>query len=168
WRFRTVSAKERRYNPRSYHNGSVWPHDTALIAQGFARYGLKEESLKVITGLMDASQFMELHRLPELFCGFKRRPGEGPTLYPVACSPQAWAVGAVFMVLQACLGLSLNQPEGRIVFDHPRLPSFIDWITIKGLRIGSASVDLSLRREQEDVGIIIERREGDLEMVVIK
>ena len=168
WGFRTLSAKERRYNPMSYHNGSVWPHDTALIAQGFARYGLKEESLKVITGLMDASQFMELHRLPELFCGFKRRPGEGPTLYPVACSPQAWAVGAVFMVLQACLGLSLNQPEGRIVFDHPRLPSFIEWITIKGLRIGSASVDLSLRREQEDVGVIIERREGDLEMVVIK
>ena len=84
-------------------------------------------------------------------------------MYPVACSPQAWAVGAVFMVLQACLGLSLNQPEGRIVFDHPRLPSFIEWITIKGLRIGSASVDLSLRRDQEDVGIFIERREADLE-----
>lgn len=168
WGFRTVSAKETRYNPMSYHNGSVWPHDTALIAQGFARYGLKEESLKVFSGLMDASQFMELHRLPELFCGFKRRPGEGPTLYPVACSPQAWAVGAVFMVLQACLGLSLNQPEGRIVFNHPRLPSFIEWITIKGLRIGSASVDLSLRREQEDVGIIIEHREGDLEMMVLK
>ena len=168
WGFRTVSSKEQRYNPMSYHNGSVWPHDTALIAQGFARYGLKEESLKVLTGLMDASVFMELHRLPELFCGFKRRPGEGPTLYPVACSPQAWAVGAVFMVLQACLGLSLDQPEGRIVFDHPRLPPFIDWIRINGLRVGSASMDLSLRRERDDVGIIIERREGDLEMVVIK
>ncbi|MCH9046985.1 MAG: amylo-alpha-1,6-glucosidase [SAR324 cluster bacterium] len=168
WGIRTVSAKERRYNPISYHNGSVWPHDTALIAQGFARYGLKEESLKVLTGLMDASLFMEMHRLPELFCGFRRRPGAGPILYPVACSPQAWSAGAVFMLLQACLGLSINQPTGRIVFDHPRLPSFIDWIRLKGLRIGTASVDLLLRREQDDVGIIIERREGDVEMVVIK
>ena len=168
WGFRTVSTKEHRYNPMSYHNGSVWPHDTALIAQGFARYGLKEESLKVLSGLMDASLFVDMHRLPELFCGFRRRPGVGPTLYPVACSPQAWSVCAVFMLLGACLGLSINQPTSRIVFDHPRLPSFIDWIRLKVLRIGTASVDLLLRREQDDVGIIIERREGDVELVVIK
>ena len=93
WGVRTVAAGEARYNPMSYHNGSIWPHDNALIAQGLAHYGLKEGVLRILTGLFEASTFLDLHRLPELFCGFERRPGEGPTLYPVACSPQSLVGG---------------------------------------------------------------------------
>ena len=98
WGIRTISAHQQRFNPMSYHNGSVWPHDTSMSADGFAKYGYMDEVLKIMTGLFDASIFLDLHRLPELFCGFERRPGEGPTLYPLSCSPQAWASGAVFKV----------------------------------------------------------------------
>ncbi len=108
WGIRTLSSKEVRYNPMSYHNGSVWPHDTALIAYGFARYGFTQEALRLMQGLFDASLFIELQRLPELFCGFPFRRGEAPTSYPVACSPQAWSVAAVFLVLQACLQISID------------------------------------------------------------
>ncbi|HKW86823.1 MAG TPA: amylo-alpha-1,6-glucosidase, partial [Nitrospiraceae bacterium] len=111
WGIRTVAASEARFNPMSYHNGSVWPHDNALIAIGLARYGLKESVLKIMTGLFDASLLVDLHRLPELFCGFVRRPGESPTLYPVACAPQAWSAASVFMLLQACLGLTIHAHE---------------------------------------------------------
>src|SRR5262249_49371194 len=105
WGVRTVAASEARYNPMSYHNGSVWPHDNALIACGLSRYGLREPVLAILSGLFEASHFLELQRMPELFCGFARRNGSGPTLYPVACAPQAWAAGAVYLLLQACLGL---------------------------------------------------------------
>src|SRR5213075_1138820 len=111
WGIRTVASSEARYNPMSYHNGSVWPHDNALIAAGFGRYGFKESAAMVLAGLLDASLFFDLHRLPELFCGFPRRAGESPTLYPVACAPQAWAAGAVFLLLEACLGLSVSAPN---------------------------------------------------------
>src|SRR5205823_2033432 len=104
WGIRTVAAREARYNPMSYHNGSIWPHDNAPIAAGLARYGLKDEALRVMNAMFDASLFFDMHRLPELFCGFERRAGEGPTLYPVACAPQAWAAAAIFLLLQACLG----------------------------------------------------------------
>ena len=90
----------------SYHNGTVWPHDNALIAYGFSRYGLQDLAVRVLTGLFEAGTYFDLHRMPELFCGFAREPGEGPTPYPVACAPQAWAAGAVFLLLQACLGLA--------------------------------------------------------------
>src|SRR5262249_44777269 len=96
WGIRTLSAKAKRYNPMSYHNGSVWPHDTALIAHGFARYGMMREAMQLMQGLFEASLFIELQRLPELFCGFPFRKGEAPTSYPVACSPQAWSVATVF------------------------------------------------------------------------
>jgi len=101
WGVRTVATGEARFNPMSYHNGSIWPHDNALIAAGFARYGLKREAAKLFSGLFDASVFFDLHRLPELFCGFRRRAGESPTLYPVSCAPQAWASAAVFLLLQS-------------------------------------------------------------------
>src|SRR6185503_4788148 len=108
WGVLTVSAGEPRYNPMSYHNGSVWPHDNAIIGAGFARYGFIDGAARILAGLFDASLFVDASRLPELFCGFDRRPGEGPTLYPVACSPQSWAAAAPFLLLQACLGLSID------------------------------------------------------------
>src|SRR5262249_4438838 len=91
WGIRTVAKGAARYNPMSYHNGSIWPHDNALIALGFARYGLKDAVTRLFQGLFEAATYMEQRRLPELFCGFQRQNSRGPTLYPVACAPQAWA-----------------------------------------------------------------------------
>ena len=168
WGIRTVAMSEMRYNPMSYHNGSVWPHDNALIAQGFARYGLKDETVRLLTALFDASLFVELHRLPELYCGFARRPGEGPTLYPVACMPQAWAAASPYLLLQSCLGLTIDGTEHRVCFMRPILPQFLETVWINDLRVGAAAVDLQIVRHGDDVGITIVRREGDLGVTVLK
>ncbi|HEX9941289.1 MAG TPA: amylo-alpha-1,6-glucosidase [Thermoanaerobaculia bacterium] len=168
WGVRTLDANEARYNPMSYHNGSVWPHDNALIAQGMARYGRKDGASKLLTGLFDASLHFDLHRMPELFCGFRQRANEGPTLYPVACAPQAWAAGAVFLLLQACLGLDIDAPSRRICLERPELPPSLDRVTIRGLSVAAASVDLILQRYEQDVGVHLERREGEVEVVVVK
>jgi len=169
WGIRTVATSEARYNPMSYHNGSVWPHDNSLIAAGFARYDLRESTATVLAGLLDASLFLDLHRLPELFCGFPRRPGEAPTLYPVACAPQSWASGAIFLLLEACLGLNVSAPERRVTFSKPILPRFLQQVTIRGLKVGDARVDLLLTRHDEgDVGVNVLRREGALDVVVLK
>lgn len=168
WGVRTVSTSEARYNPMSYHNGSVWPHDNAIVASGLSRYGFKDEAMRIFAGLLDASIFLDLHRLPELFCGFERRTGEGPTLYPVACDPQAWASGAVFLLLQACLGLSIKADDKKVCFDHPALPPFLQEVTIKNLKVSSASIDLRLWRHEDDVTVHVTRRKGDVEVNITK
>jgi glycogen debranching enzyme len=168
WGVRTIAAGEARYNPMSYHNGSVWPHDNAMIAAGLGRYRLKDGALKLLTAMFDTSLFIELHRMPELFCGFPRRPGEGPTLYPVACSPQSWAAGSVFQLLQACLGLRIEAAIGRVCLDYPVLPEFLHEVRIQGIRVGSGSVDLCLRRVGDDVGVNVLNRTGSVEVVVVK
>jgi glycogen debranching enzyme len=167
WGVRTVAASEARYNPMSYHNGSIWPHDNALIAAGLARYGLKAEAQRIFSGLFDASLFFDLHRLPELFCGFERRPGESPTLYPVSCSPQSWASGAVLLLLQACLNLQVHGTERRVVFGKPILPACLRQVQIRGLRIADSRIDLSLVRTEGDVAIDVLRREGPVEVVTV-
>lgn len=121
WGIRTIPKNEVRFNPMSYHNGSIWPHDNALIAMGLARYGFKLKAIQILTGLFNTSIMTDLHRLPELFCGFDRLGGQGPTLYPVACSPQAWASATVFCVLQACLGLSFSPQRPQVRFQYPQL-----------------------------------------------
>ncbi len=168
WGIRTLATTERNYNPMSYHNGSVWPHDTAMIAEGFSRYGHKGLSLRLFNSLLDASVFMDLCRLPELFCGFDRRVGEGPTLYPVACSPQAWAAGSVFMLLKSLLGLTLHGLSSQVHFHYPVLPRSLEWLQIRRLRLGGGEVDLLLRRQRGDVSVTILRREGDVEVAVLK
>lgn len=168
WGIRTLATSERRYNPMSYHNGSVWPHDNALIAAGMAGYGYKEGVMKILAGLFDASLFLDLHRLPEVFCGFSRRRGESPTLYPTACSPQAWASAAPFLLLQSCLGLQIDGTCRRLSFIRPVLPPFLERVEVRNLSIGDARVDLILDRHPQDVGIVVARREGDVEIVVAK
>jgi glycogen debranching enzyme len=165
WGIRTLAMGEARYNPLSYHNGSVWPHDNAIIASGVARYGLKELAGKILLGLLDVSNQVDLHRLPELFCGIGRRPGEGPTLYPVACSPQAWAAGAVFLVLQACVGVSVDDKNRRIVFERPYLPDGIPQLWIKDLGCGGSSVDLFLERQNDEVRIEATENSGEIEVL---
>jgi glycogen debranching enzyme len=167
WGIRTIPIKEARYNPMAYHNGSVWPHDNAIIADGMARYGFTAQAMAVFTGLTDASIYMDQNRMPELFCGFEKRPDEGPTLYPVACSPQAWAAASVFYLLQACLGLSFDPAKPEVRFRNPRLPSFLETVEIKDLRIGGATLDLLLQRYPNNVGINIVRKEGNAEVTVI-
>jgi glycogen debranching enzyme len=168
WGVRTVDARERRYNPMSYHNGSVWPHDNALIAAGLGRYGVKDGVLRILEALLDASTFIEMNRLPELFCGFKRRPDEGPTRYPVACAPQSWAAGAVLMLLQSALGLTIDAPARQIVFTRPALPASLKTVSIEGLRVGEAVADVILERHAHDVGVTVPRREGYVEILTVK
>ena len=167
WGVRTVASGQARYNPMSYHNGSIWPHDNALIAAGLGRYGHTEAAMTLLTSMFDASLHFDQHRLPELFCGFPRRSGEGPTLYPVACAPQAWAAATVFAMLQACLGLDIDAPAGQVSFHAPRLPAFLDRIELRELRIGEASVDLLLQRYHHNVGVEVIRKRGDVALQVI-
>jgi glycogen debranching enzyme len=168
WGIRTVAAGERRYNPMSYHNGSVWPHDNALIAAGLSRYKHKAAVLRIMQGMYDTSRYMDFHRLPELFCGFDQRPDEAPTQYPVACNPQAWAAGAVFMLLQACLGLSIRANPARVRFYYPSLPDFVREIHIENLRIGDARISLTIARYREAVGVHVVEKEGEVEVTSIK
>ena len=167
WGIRTIPSAASRYNPMAYHNGSVWPHDNAIIADGMARYGDTSSAMKVFGALFDASMAMDQHRMPELFCGFPRRPDEGPTLYPVACSPQAWAAGSVFYLLQACLGLSFAPDKPEIRFLNPRLPPFLDTVEIRDLSIRGSTVDLLLQRYPNNVGVNIVRKDGPVEVVVV-
>ena len=168
WGIRTVALGAARYNPMSYHNGSIWPHDNSLIAAGFSRYGLEKEAARVLTGLLDASLFFELHRLPELFCGFERRAGEGPTLYPVACNPQVWAAGAVFLLLQSSLRLTIDGRERRVTFSKTNLPEFLRGLEIRRLRVGEATLDLSLGRSEAGTNISVLQKTGDVEVIVYK
>jgi glycogen debranching enzyme len=168
WGVRTVAATEPRYNPMSYHDGSVWPHDNALIAAGFARYGLRGAAARILSSLFDATLSFDLHRPPELFCGFPRRPGESPTLYPVSCSPQSWASGAVFLLLRACLGLEISAPERCLSFTNPMLPDAVNELRITGLAIADASVDLVFMRHDDDVSINVLRRDGRCSVIVQK
>ena len=168
WGVRTVAANEARYNPMSYHNGSIWPHDNALIAAGLARYGHVDKAARILSAMFDLSQAVDLHRLPELICGFHRRESEHPTLHPVACAPQAWAAGAVFLLLEACLGLRIDATAQRVSFSRGVLPDTIDWLQLLNLRVGNARVDLRLERHPHDLGVTVLRREGDLEIVALK
>ena len=168
WGVRTIATTEVRYNPMSYHNGSVWPHDNALIALGLVQSADKSLASEILTGLLDASIFLELHRLPELFCGFPKQQGKGPTLYPVACAPQAWASGAVFLVLQACLGMEVEATNRLIRFVHPVLPRSVPQVRIRGLKVNDGEVDLDITRHHQTVSVSIPRRTGDVRIVSIK
>ena len=167
WGVRTVAVNSARYNPLSYHNGSVWPHDNGIIALGLARYGLKDSVLRVATGLLDAVSALDLRRLPELFCGFERRRRPTPTLYPVACAPQAWSSATIFALIQAALGVSLDPFARTIRFDHPVLPGILDDLTLQCLRVGDADVDVRLRRSGTAIAVTVERRSGDVDVDVM-
>ena len=168
WGIRTVAASEARYNPMSYHNGSIWPHDNALIASGLGRYGFTDQAARIMSGMLDLSQSVDGHRLPELICGFRRRGGESPTLYPVACAPQAWSAGAAYMLLAACLGLDIDAAARRVWLRRSMLPDRIDWIRFTNISVVDARLDLLLTRHAHDVGIQVLRREGDVEILSVK
>jgi glycogen debranching enzyme len=166
WGIRTIASSEARYNPMSYHNGSVWPHDNGLIAMGFARYGLKQAVAQVFGALFHAASYMDLRRLPELYCGFARLERSAPTQYPVACSPQAWASATPLCLLQAALGLELLDRTGEIKFYRPQLPDFLDRVHLRNLRLSSGCADVLLQRYGEHIAATVTRREGDVVVVV--
>jgi glycogen debranching enzyme len=158
WGIRTVATGEARYNPMSYHNGSVWPHDNALIARGFARYGFKEEVDRLFKGMIDAAGYDDLRRLPELFCGFPRRRRQGPTSYPVACSPQAWAAGTLFALIQASTGLTVEAASLSIDVDRPTLPDALTSLKVEKLTLGDTAVGLTFARTAGDITVSADRK----------
>ena len=146
WGIRTLSKKERRYNPIGYHLGTVWPHDNSLIAAGFRRYGFDEAFQRVATGLVRAAMNFTEFRLPELFAGFDRSDYSVPARYPVACHPQAWAAGATLYLIETGLGLAPDAFARRLRIVRPLLPEFVDRLQVNQLRVGDAQVDLSFER----------------------
>jgi glycogen debranching enzyme len=167
WGIRTVARGEARYNPMSYHDGSIWPHDNALIALGFARYGLKHSVAHLFKALFDAATYMDLRRLPELFCGFRRENRRGPTLYPVACAPQAWASATPFTLLEAALGLEFDAKRGEIRLRNPRLPAFLNEVVLRDLQLGASSVDLRVRRHGDEVSLEVLRTRGRIQVSIV-
>jgi glycogen debranching enzyme len=165
WGVRTVAVGQSRYNPMSYHNGTVWPHDCSIVAAGLARYGMGEAAGRIFTGLFDAACRSSEFRLPELFCGFARRAGEGPVSYPSACTPQAWASGAVFLMLQACLGIDIDAKAGLIEVAKPYLPAFLDHVVVRDLAVGEGRATLHFRRGESGVEVGISAAEGDVRLV---
>jgi glycogen debranching enzyme len=168
WGIRTIAQGEARYNPMSYHNGSVWPHDNALIAMGLSRYGHKAEVLKIFQGLVEAAYTDEFRRLPELFCGFSRRRGRGPTSYPVACSPQAWAAAAPFALIAAATGLELGYDDDQVRLANPALPKFVNDLCLGDVSVAGSRLDLRLSRSGDDVTTAVTRREGSAALVIVK
>jgi glycogen debranching enzyme len=166
WGIRTMSKSATAYNPMSYHNGSVWPHDNALIAAGLKRYGYMTTTNRVATAMFDAAIHSDYMRLPELFCGFTRRTPSRPVQYPVACSPQAWAAGAPFLLLQAMLGISALAHENLLTVNKPHLPRWLNHVELRNLRVGNSMLSLIFRREGETTGFSLIAKEGDVRVVM--
>jgi glycogen debranching enzyme len=166
WGVRTMSRSAASYNPMSYHNGSVWPHDNALIAAGLKRYRFARATNRVATALFDAAVSADYLRLPELFCGFTRRSPNRPVSYPIACSPQAWAAGSPYLMLQAILGLSARAHENLLTINLPQLPTWLNTVEVRNLRVGESTVSMVFRREGEITSFSLLSREGDLRVVM--
>jgi glycogen debranching enzyme len=145
WGIRTLSSSSPAYNPMSYHNGSVWPHDNAIAAAGLKRYGFDTATGRIATGLFDVASTARDFRLPELFCGFQRDGSRAIVAYPVACIPQAWAAAAPFMLVQAVLGISAHAPQNRLTVDRPQLPEWLASAEIRDIRVGHSKVSLAFR-----------------------
>jgi glycogen debranching enzyme len=167
WGIRTVALGESRYNPMSYHNGSIWPHDNALIALGLSRYGSKQRVAQIFKSLFEAATYMDLRRLPELFCGFKRERRRGPTLYPVACAPQAWASATPFSLIQAALGLEFEPSTMDLRLRNPWLPEFLGTVILRNLRLGASTVDLKVHGSADDVSLEVLRSRGEIQVSMV-
>ncbi|HEY6643793.1 amylo-alpha-1,6-glucosidase [Povalibacter sp.] len=153
WGIRTLASDQPRFNPMSYHNGSVWPHDTSICAAGMARYGAHGSAADLLNQIFETAIHFNM-RLPELYCGFPRVAGQGPVPYPVACLPQAWAAGAAFLLLQACLGLSVDGRSKTVHITRPALPPGIEVLHVTDLAVGDATIDLEFRKSGEEVLVV--------------
>ncbi len=152
-------------NYSALSDGSIWPHDNAVIAAGFARYGFRREAARIFEGVNAASTYIDLRRLPELFCGFPRQRSQGPTFYPVACAPQAWAAAAPLSMLESCLGLGFDIKNGQITFDHPVLPEFLDEVVLRNLSLADGSVDVAVQRAGDGIVVKVLSRKGTVQIL---
>jgi glycogen debranching enzyme len=165
WGVRTVAAGQSRYNPMAYHNGTVWPHDCSLIAAGLGRYGFGDDGGRILSGLFDAVCQLPEFRMPELFCGFPRRAGEGPVRFPSACTPQAWASGSVFLLLQACLGIDIDARAKVVTVRRPHLPDWLEAVTVRELSIGGTRASLHFNRSSAGVEVSLLDNSGGARLV---
>ena len=161
-----MSKAAAAYNPMSYHNGSVWPHDNAFIAAGLKRYGFARSTNRVATALFDAAIHADYLRLPELFCGFTRRTPNRPVSYPIACSPQAWAAGSPFLLLQAMLGISARAQDNLLTVNQPMLPGWLNTVELRNLQVGTSRLSLVFRREGDITSFSLLAREGSVRVVM--
>jgi glycogen debranching enzyme len=166
WGIRTLSSEDLSYNPVEYQLGSVWPHDNAIIAAGMRRYGFVKEANRLFTAMMQAASRFEHFRLPELFAGYDRGVASRPVAYPVACSPQAWAAGSMPYMLTSMLGLCPDGFERRLRIRHPRLPNWLEWVTVQRLRVAEGEVDLEFRRLKDQTVVAVTRHTGGLDVSV--
>ncbi|MGH2783945.1 MAG: amylo-alpha-1,6-glucosidase [Actinomycetota bacterium] len=166
WGIRTMSKSAAAYNPMSYHNGSVWPHDNALIAAGLKRYGFHKQTNRIATAIFETANHSDYMRLPELFCGFTRRTPNRPVSYPVACSPQAWAAGSPFLLLQAMLGLSAQAQNNLLTINSPVLPPWLNTVELKNLRVGDSLLHLVFRREGETTSFSLLSKVGSVRVIM--
>ena len=166
WGIRTYAADQPGYNPIGYHTGTVWPHDTSIVAAGLKRYGFDEASNRLASQMLEAAQQFPDFRLPELFCGFDRADAATPVPYPVACSPQAWAAGATFLFLETMLGLRAHADRGELELLHPRLPDWLGRVTLTDLRVGDASVDLLFHRWRGTTSAEVLRKVGNVAVTI--
>ena len=167
WGIRTLSSSSPAYNPMSYHNGSVWPHDNAIAAAGLKRYGFDAATGRIAAGLFDVAAAAHDFRLPELFCGFDRDGSRAIVAYPVACIPQAWAAAAPFMLLQALLGISAHAPQNRLTVDRPRLPDWLSSVDLCDLRVGRSKVSLLFRQTGSgSTGFSLLEQQGSVRVIM--
>lgn len=167
WGIRTMGKNELGYNPTSYHNGSVWPHDNSIIINGLTRYNYHREAVKVINGLIKASQYFKYNRLPELFCGFSHKKTQRPLEHPVACSPQAWACGSIYLIIQSLLGINPDVTNNRICL-KPILPDEINKVEVKNLKIGDNRADFMLIKEGNRIKLSEVKTEGNTKLILLK
>jgi glycogen debranching enzyme len=153
WGIRTLATGEARYNPMSYHNGSIWPHDTSICAAGISRYGGRKQVVQILSEIFEAASHFAM-RLPELYCGFPRIIGQGPAPYPVACLPQAWSSGSVFMLLQAILGVRIDGRCKEVHIERPLLPLGVESLSIRDLPVADARIDLQFHRIGDEIAAV--------------
>ena len=166
WGIRTYASGQPGYNPIGYHSGTVWPHDVSLIAAGFKRYGRHEEANRLVGRIFEAAQHFEDFRLPELFCGFDRDHSPVPVPYPVACSPQAWAAGSLFLFIETMLGLRPHADRRELELERPELPDWLQKVTISNLRVGDGAVDLLFHRWRGGTSAEVLRKSRDLDVTI--
>lgn len=166
WGIRTLSSKEKRYNPLGYHNGTVWPHDNAIITMGLRKYGFIKETSLLFTGMYEAARAFEDYRLPECFAGLTRSEYGIPVKYPVACRPQAWASGTMPFTLTACLGIFPDALNNRLVINKPHLPLWLDNVKFNNVKVGNTLTDLNFRRIEEETLVNVSKKGGDISVLI--
>jgi glycogen debranching enzyme len=168
WGIRTLSKDARFYNPVSFYNGSVWPFDTALIANGLKKHGYVQEANRLAWGLVEAATAHEYARLPEMFCGLTRQVVDRPVSFPMACSPDANSAAALFLVLQSMLGIYAQAEENIVYVHNPVLPRWLGEVTVSNLRVGRTTMRLRFRREGGQTSFSVLDKQGPGRIVVVE